>query len=184
MNFSLGNIPGRMERSILMGDKTKEQLSEDLAGIQKMPEEKPGIQGQMIRKFQGLIANNGLFSQIIDFLPYPIAIFTPQYTLAIMNKAFAAETKRLVENSGKENPGKEGARILKYKINDTQLAVAITRIFAGDTFFLENLKNPFSMFFENTGQSAQQTSRFNKAVVFPVPANDAEITHGAIMFMP
>ena len=161
-----------------MDDKTKERLLDELAEVQKILKEETGIQGQMIRKFQSLIANNGLFSQIIDFLPYPIAIFTPRYTLAITNKAFAAETKRLFENAGKE-----GARILKYKIDDTQLAVAITRVFAGDTFFLKNLKNPFSMFSENTGQSAQQTGRFNRAVVFPVPANDAEITHGVIMFM-
>jgi AraC family transcriptional regulator len=121
--------------------KNKEQLLEELAEVQKMLEEKTEIQGQMIKKFQMLIANDGLFSQIIDFFPYPIAIFTPQYTLAMVNKAFAAETKTQFKNLEKGT-----VRILQYKINDTQLAAAVTRVFAGDTFFLEDLKNPFSMF--------------------------------------
>jgi hypothetical protein len=73
-----------------MSDKTKEQLLEELTEVQKMLEERTEIQGQMIRKFQLLIANEGLFSQIIDFFPYPIAIFTPQYTLTMVNTAFAA----------------------------------------------------------------------------------------------
>lgn len=81
-----------------MGDKTKEQLLEELTKVHKMLEERTEIQGQMIRKFQLLIANERLFSQIIDFFPYPITIFTPQYTLAIVNKAFSMETKMTVKN--------------------------------------------------------------------------------------
>jgi AraC family transcriptional regulator len=162
-----------------MGDKMKEQLLEELAEVQKMLEEKTEIQGHMIRKFQLLIENEGLFSQIIDFFPYPIAIFTPQHTLTMVNKAFAAETKMRFTNLEKG-----AVRILQYKINDTQLAVAVTRVFAGDTFFLEGLKSPFSMFSGIARQSAPQSDRFSKAVIFPVPADDVEITHGVIVFMP
>ncbi|MGI6449184.1 MAG: hypothetical protein ACOX3R_02505 [Desulfitobacteriia bacterium] len=128
-----------------MGDKTKEQLLEEL---------------------------------IIDFFPYPIAIFTPEYTLTLVNKAFEAETKTWFRN-----PEKGVVRILPYKINNTQLAAAISRVFTGDTFFLEDLKNPFSMFSGITGQSAIQSDRFPKAVIFPVPADNARITHGVIVFM-
>ena len=162
-----------------MGDKTKEQLLEELAEVQKMLEKKTETQGHMIRKFQMLIANDGLFSQIVDFFPYPIVIFTPQYTLAMVNKAFAAEIKMRFMNLGKRT-----VRILQHKINDMQLAAAVTGVFAGDTFFLENLKNPFSMFSGITQQRAAEPDRFNRAVIFPVPADDAEITHGVIVFMP
>ena len=161
-----------------MGDKTKEQLLEELSEVQKMLEEKTEAQGQMIRRFQTLIANEGLFSQIIDFFPYPIAIFTPQYTLAMTNKAFVAETKM----RGMD-PEKGSVQILQYKIDDVQLAAAVTRVFAGETFFLEDLKNPFSMFSGITQQSVQQPGRFHKVIIFPVPADDAEVTHGVIMFM-
>jgi AraC family transcriptional regulator len=162
-----------------MGDKTKEQLLEELAEVQKMLEKKTETQGHMIRKFQMLIANDGLFSQIVDFFPYPIVIFTPQYTLAMVNKAFAAEIKMRFMNLGKG-----AVRILQHKINDMQLAAAVTGVFAGDTFFLENLKNPFSMFSGITQQRAAEPDRFNKAVIFPVTADDAEITYGVIVFMP
>ena len=126
-----------------------------------------------------LIANEGLFSQIIDFFPYPIAIFTPQYTLAMVNKAFAAETKTRFRDLEKG-----AVRILQYKINDMRLAAAVRKVFAGDTFFLEDLKDPFSMFSGIARQSAPQPGRFHKAIIFPVPADDAKVTHGVIVFMP
>ncbi len=162
-----------------MGGKTKKQLLEELSEVQKMLEKRTETQGHMIRKFQTLIENEGLFSQIIDFLPYPLAIFTPQYTLSMTNKAFAAETKTRVMY-----PEKGAARILQHKINDMQLAAAITGVFAGNTFFLEDLKNPFSMFSGITQQSASEPDLFNRVVIFPVPADDAEITHGVVVFIP
>ena len=144
-----------------------------------MSEERTETQGQMIKRFQTLIENEGLFSQIIDFLPYPLAIFTPQYTLAMTNKAFATETK-----TRGMYPEKGAARILQHKINDIQLAAAVRGVFAGNTFFLEDLKNPFSMFSGITKQSEAEPDRFNRVVIFPVPADDAKITHGVIVFMP
>ena len=115
----------------------------------------------------------------VDFLPYPLAIFTPQYTLALTNKAFLAETKMQITYSEIES-----ACILQHKINDMQLAAAIAGVFAGETFFLEDLKNPFSMFSGITTQGASVPDRFNRAVIFPVSADDVEITHGVIVFMP
>ena len=120
-----------------------------------------------------------LFPQIIDFLPYPIAIFTPQYTLVMINKAFAKAVKMRFINAEKGT-----VRILQYKIDDTRLAEAVKRVFAGDTFFLEDLKNPFSMFSGITRKSSLQPDSFNKAVIFPVTAENAEITYGVIVFMP
>ena len=159
--------------------KRKNNCFDELSEVQNMLEERTGNQGQMIREFQMLIAKKGVFSQIIDFFPYPIAIFTPQYTLVMVNKAFEAKTRTRFMNLEKG-----AAHILQYKINDTQLAAAVTKVFSGDTFFLEDLKNPFSMFSGITRQSELQSDHFNKAVVFPVPADDAKITHGVIMFMP
>lgn len=162
-----------------MGDKTKEQLLRELAEVQKMLEAKTEAQGQMIRKFQMLIANEGLFSQIIDLFPYPLAIFTPQYTLAMVNKAFAAETKMQLMSLEK------GAlRILQHKINDVRLATAVKQVFAGKTFFLEDLKNPFSIFSGITKLNKEDFDHFNRVIIFPVTTDDAKITHGVIVFMP
>jgi len=162
-----------------MGGKTKEQLLKELSEVQKMLEERTETQGQMIKRFQTLIENEGLFSQIINFFPYPLAIFTPQYTVVMVNKALAEDTKTRVMY-----PEKGAIRILQHKINDMRLAAAITGVFAGNTFFLEDLKNPFSMFSGITQQRAAEPDRFNRSVIFPVPADDAKITHGVIVFMP
>ncbi len=162
-----------------MGEKAREKLLEELLEAQEILEKKTETHDQRIKRFQTLVENAGLFSQIIDFLPYPLAIFTPQYTLVITNKAFAAATKMRVMH-----PKKGAERILKHKIIDMQLATAITRIFNGDTFFLEGLKNPFSMFSGCAEQSTSESDRFSKAVIFPIPADDAEITHGVIVIMP
>ena len=97
----------------------------------------------------------------------------------MVNKAFEEETKTLVKN-----PEEGTVRILKYKIDDTRLAAAITGVFAGDTFFIEDLGNPFSMFSGITRQNAPQSERFNKVVIFPVSNDDVKITHGVIAFMP
>jgi hypothetical protein len=168
-----------VERSVLMGEKTKEQLLDELAEVQKMLEERTEMQGQMIRKFQLLIANELLISQIIDFFPYPIAIFTLQYRVTMVNRIFASEAKMLVKNSGEQE-----VRILKHRIEDAQLATAVTRVFEGVISFLEDIKEPFSMFSGIATQIALHPSRFNRAVVFPVPADDEEINHAVIVFMP
>lgn len=162
-----------------MGDQTKEQLLKELIEVQKMLEKRTEAQGHLIRKFQMLMTNEWLFSQIIDFFPYPLAIFTPQYTLVMTNKAFEAETKMRVMY-----PEKGAVRIHKHKINDIQLAAAITGVFDGNTCFLNELKTPFSMFSGIKQQSAAELNRFNRVVVFPVPADNAKITHGVILFMP
>lgn len=118
-------------------------------------------------------------AQIIDFFPHPLAIFTPQYTIVVTNKAFVMETKMRVMCS---EIGE--IRILQHKINDIQLATAIKEVFAGNTFFLENLKNPFSMFIDITKQRLAEPDRFNRVLIFPVTSDDATITHGVIVFMP
>jgi hypothetical protein len=159
-----------LERGVLMGHKTKEQLLEELTEVQKMLEKRTEAHGQMIKKLQTLVANEGLFSQIIDFFPYPMVLFTPQYTLAMGNKAFA----------GIANLPAETAAILRYQIDDARLSAAVAQVFTGETFFLEDVQNPFSMFPE----IRKPPDHFHKAVVFPVPALDTKITHGAIVFLP
>jgi hypothetical protein len=157
--------------------KSKEQLLEELSAVQKMLEEKTAAQGHMIKKFQALLENEGLFSQIIDLFPYPIAIFTSQLVLVMVNKAFSAVTKNILGS-----PEKGDIHILQYTIEDAQLAQSVTRVFSGETFILENVKKPFSMFM---GIEQQNNIRgFVKVAIFPVLADNARVTHGVIVFMP
>ena len=116
--------------------------------------------------------------QLIDCFPYPIAIFTKQYTLVKVNRAFSTEAKLRFKNQEKST-----MRILQYKIKDTQLAVAVVKVFDGNTFFLEGLNNPFSMFSGFSQQIESQLDRFDRAVIFPVSKDNSKITHGVIVFM-
>ncbi len=127
----------------------------------------------------GKIRDQMQFSQIIDFSPYPIAIFTPQYKLSMVNKAFEKETKMLNRDLEEGN-----IRILQCNINDMQMASAITKVFAGETTFLEGLKDPFFMFSKISPKSIRGPDCFSKAVIFPIPAEDGEAAYGVIAFMP
>ena len=55
-----------------MGDQTMEQLLSELADVHKMLENGTDAQDQMIKKLQLLLANDGVFSQIIDFFLIPL----------------------------------------------------------------------------------------------------------------
>lgn len=162
-----------------MSDRTKEQFLEELAAAQKMLDENTESQGHMIKKIQTLISNEGLYSQIIDFFPYPLAIFTANYKLAVTNKAFASVTKTCVMY-----PEKGTMRILLRRIDEMQQAAAIKGVFTGNTYFLEGLKNPFSMFSGIKQQNIPEPDRFTRIVAFPVPADDNTISHGVILFLP
>jgi len=116
--------------------------------------------------------------QLIDFFPYPIAIFTKQYTLVKVNRAFSTEAKLRFKNQEKST-----MRILQYKIKDTQLAVAVVKVFDGNTFFLEGLNNPFSMFSGFSQQIESQLDRFDRAVIFPVSKDNSKTPKGVIVFM-
>ncbi|MFA5749234.1 MAG: hypothetical protein WC927_03945 [Bacilli bacterium] len=161
-----------------MDNKAKEQMLEELTEVQKMLEKKTEKQGKMIKKFQKLISNEGLFSQIIDFFPYPIIIYTLHYTVFLTNRAFVTEIN---EHFIKTEKG--ALQIQQYKITDIQLAASLTKVFEGKTFYLEGIKNPFSMFSGITKKSNTDVSHFNRVLIFPVPEKDDSITHGVLMFM-
>ena len=162
-----------------MGGVKKERMFEELLEIQEMLEKRTETQGQMIKKFQMLIANEGLYSKVIDLFPYPIAIYTPQYKLILTNKAFTS----LIEEQSIDME-KKTTRILRHKINDIQLASAVKEVFDGRTYFLENLDSPFSMFSEIIKEDAVKSDHFNKVVIFPLTTDDSKISHGVIFFMP
>lgn len=160
-----------------MGEKTKEQLLSELLELQKELEKKVQHQDQMIRRFQMLTANEALFSQIIDFCPYPIAVFTPQGILETVNNAFSAAT-----GADGEELGAGKLSIYDCISNDVELGSAIRQVFAGKTQFLDNLKNPL-IGFQGFKQKTELPSKgFRKAIIFPIPAEDGLIMHGVAVF--
>lgn len=160
-----------------MGENTKEQLLSELLKLQKELEKKVQYQDQMIKRFQMLTANEVLFSQIIDFCPYPIAVFTPQGILETINNAFADETGADVEKLG---TGK--LSIYDCISNDVELVNAIRLTFKGKTQFLDGLKNPLTRFDEIIQKTDLTSKYYHKAIIFPIPAEEGLIMHGVAVF--
>ncbi len=160
-----------------MGEKTKEQLLSELLELQKELEAKVQYHDQMIRRFQMLTANEGLFSQIIDFCPYPIAVFTPQGILETINDAFATET-------GANPEDLRAGRLNIYHCISENIALinAIKQVFAGETCFLDDLQNPLVGFPEQKRKRDFPSKYYHKAIVFPIPAEDGLAMHGVAVF--
>lgn len=138
------------------------------------------IKGQLLQELsQTLSTGKGLYSQIIDFFPYPIAIITPDHRVTMVNKAFAAETKTRSEAWETGN-----SRILQYNIRDIRIAAAVRNVFEGVNFYYEDAKDAFSMFSGIPKQSYPPPDRYREVLIFPVPAENKTITHGVIVFMP
>ncbi len=159
-----------------MGEKTKEQLLLELLELQKELEEKVQYHDQMIRRFQMLTANEGLFSQIIDFCPYPIAVFTLQGILETVNNAFAAETGATPEDLG-------AGRLNIYHciFDNIALTSAVRQAFAGETCFLDDLKYPLFRFPEKR-KNDSKPKNYRKAIVFPISAEDGLVMHSVAVF--
>lgn len=160
-----------------MGEKTKEQLLSELLELQKELEKKVKYHDQMIRRFQMLTANEGLFSQIIDFCPYPIAVFTLQGILETVNDAFAVETGSNLEDLG------AGRLNIYHCISDNiALTSAIRQAFTGEICFLDNLKYPLFRFSEQKRKKNSASKNYSKAIVFPIPAEDGLVMHSVAVF--
>lgn len=160
-----------------MGEKTKEQLLFELLEIQKTLEKKVEIQDHMIKRFQMLTSNEGLFSQIIDYCPYPIAVFTKQGNLITANHALLKEGAIKLKDleAGKCN-------IFMHNSGNIQLINAAKQVFTGKTFLLEGLKDPLSLFTGTSMEDGSPIKNYEKAIIFPVLADDGKVTHGVVVF--
>ena len=160
-----------------MGENTNVQLLPELLALQKELEEKVQYHDQMIRRFQMLTANDGLFSQIIDFCPYPIAVFTSQGILETVNDAFAAET-----GVNMEDPASGRLNIYRCISDDIALTSAIRQVFTGKTCFLDDLRHPLCRTSEQKRKKSFVLKNYRKAIVFPIPAEDGLVMHGVAVF--
>jgi hypothetical protein len=157
---------------------TKEQLLLELMEIQKELEGKLEIQDRMIRKFQMLTEHEGLFSQIIDYFPYPLAVFSHKGTLSMANQSLMEQ----VNISGADvKDGKCNISILN-KLVGVPLSAAVRKVFKGKTLFLNNVEHGTPLNLEG-GNIEKPLKSFNKAILFSVPKDDGLITHGVVVLI-
>ncbi len=161
------------------GKRSKEQLLQEIMDFQKVLEEKLETQARMIKGLQMLVANEALFFQIIDYFPYPVAVFTQMRQLVAANKAFIMETGLC-----KIDLEKGAYSILRKKsIDNYQIYNAVEQVFSGQTTFVNELNNSLSLFFEYEQQHRTPSFPCKNAVFFPVSDDNDLITHGVAAFL-
>jgi hypothetical protein len=158
-------------------NKTKEQLLLELIESQEKLGAKIAKQDQMIQKFQMLIKNEGLFTQVIHFFPYPIALFTEDGKLKMANQAFFTETKR---NPTDVSEGKLNI-IDRLTTENYEILEAVHDIFSGEMKLLDNLVQPLSMFVKDDDDV--YPTNYGNAIFFPLIDGDEQIAYGVVMFM-
>lgn len=157
-----------------MTEKTKEQFLIELPELQNELDEKVRRQDRLIRRFQMYSKNEGLFSDIVDSCPYPIAVFNASGVLEKINQAFTLQT-------GVKSQDIESGKLSIYScfIGENEFCDAIRQALKGQTQLVEELKSPPCKPPEETPPFDKH---YNRATVFPIPSECGEIFHGVAIF--
>lgn len=132
----------------------------------------------IIKKFQLFAANDGLFTQIIDEFPYPIAVFTKQGELVKANHA-------LYERIGIEENELQNMNFNIFHhgdIHNIAVMEAARHIFTGKTTYLDNLSNPLSLFLPQERHKETFSDEFHSAVFFPILEKGRTIRYGVAVY--
>lgn len=159
------------------GSRTKEQLLADLMRMQKDIEERLEAQAGFISQFYMLIQNHGLFSQAIDGLPFPVAIFEQNGVVQIANKALMRQANI------RANDVEEQKIKLLNRVTDENYEVfeAVEDVFVGETTVVKNLVFPLELFCRDELQADQDA--YHSAIFFPIPDSGGQIRFGAVVLM-
>ncbi len=158
--------------------KIKEQLLKELIAAQKKLEERLEIQEQGIKNFEALVANDNLFVKIIDFFPYPIAVFSPEGAIETVNNSLLVEI------------GVSHEDFIAYNHNvfsdigtaEAGILEAIKRALGGETVSLFDLYDPLrSLGYAYGGMKQQDTSRGYDAVFFPIKNGGEKTLHAVLV---
>ena len=157
--------------------KIKEQLFGELDFVQKDIEGKGETRDCFISRFQLLVQNCGLFSRVIDNLPYPVAVFGRSGALLMANHMLMKEAgiKTAEISAGKIN--------FLDRVTDENYAVfeAAEDVFWGETTVVRPLFSPLALFCRDDIVRAPDT--YQTAVFFPAGSGDGEILRGAVVLM-
>ena len=138
---------------------TKERLLKELAGMQEAMKQ-------------------GLFTQVIDNLPYPIAVFERGGALIMANQA-------MIRNTGLLPGDIEGRRINFLEdiaIWNEEIFEAAGKVFAGETALIQDLKELLVMFSNGKAIPANRDV-YHNVVIFPVFRDGESVSYGVVMLM-
>lgn len=120
-----------------------------------------------------LLQNGSLFSQVVENLPFPVALFERSGSVVLANRM-------LQRQAGiSEDDIRHGKVNLLDRVTDENCGVfeAVEDVFLGDATVVRRLVSPLSLFAKNA--SGADTDPYRTAVFFPVP--DKAGSHGAVM---
>lgn len=159
--------------------KQREQSFEELIELFTALQEKAKTQNLLVRKFQRLIRDAGLYSTVAACFPYPMAAFRQDGALVFLNNALSEETGLTVADlsTGKHN--------IINRITDPNYKIldAVDNVFMGETTFLSDLSDPLDMFISERSGQKTLSSDYRCAVLFPLIEDAGKITHGAAIFL-
>lgn len=152
----------------------REQHIADLLRLQKDMEETMEAQAGFISQFQALIQNHGLLSQIIDSLPFPVAIFGRNGVVHMANKILMHEA-----GIGENDVAEQKIKLLN-RVTDENYEVfeAAEDVFVGETTVVKNLVFPLELFARDERQT--EPDAYQNAIFFPIPEGGGL---GAVMLM-
>lgn len=155
----------------------QEQLIQELNQMQTTMKENDNAQQFFISRLRLLTENAGIFSDVFDSLPFPMALFKKGGELVMANRA-------LIDKTGVTADDMSGGKMnLFSRMTDENFSVleATEDTFLGKTTLLRRLVCPLMMFC--CDESRTVSNAYKSAVFFPVTNAQGQITTGAVMLM-
>lgn len=157
--------------------KEQEQFVKELSRMQMEIKENEEAQQFFISRLRLLTENAGMFSDVFDSLPFPMALFKKSGELVMANRALIDETGVTAEDMS------DGKMNLLSRMTDENFSVleATEDTFLGKTTLLRKLVCPLTMFCRDDSRAV--SNAYKRAVFFPVANAKGQITTGAVMLM-
>lgn len=159
--------------------KTKDQSIEVLVEQLNTLRKEKNMQDFVVRRFQSLILEEGLFSHAIREFIYPMAVFRQDGTILIVNNELTEETGLYID----ESSVKKHNILNRLTDSNFQILDAVEDVFSGKTSFLVNLFDPLAMFIRESSRKQADCSKYQSAIFFPIAEDVGQITHGAVIFI-
>lgn len=159
--------------------KIKGQSIEELVKLLNILRKEKNVQDMVVRRFQKLILENGLYSQTIREFIYPMVVFRKDGIILFVNNALTEETGLYIDESSVKKHN------ILDRITDSnfQILDAVEDVFSGKISFLTNLFDPLAMFIRESSSKQADYSKYKSAFFFPIVEDRGQITNGAVIFI-
>lgn len=162
---------------MLEQEKPRDQLLAELVALQKDAQENLGVQEQFIKCFQLLAQTEEEPLSVINLFSCPVALFKEEGILFRVNRALLEDT-----NLKESDISERNISFLDRITTDNFAMLGVAEgVFYGQTAYLSRLPNLLKLFCQ--GWYYPSRDDYHRALFFPLPNDEGEILHGAIMLL-